>query len=142
MRYGESMNSAQYRVIVVVDRGFGEKLETIPAGVPVWIVDSSVNRAAAEKMWAAAPQVSHLEGITIFTSPEGASPERSLIGQIDTIDLHHGIYSADPPYSVLDVIGVAITEGIKSALEQNGFTEIHPLEAGFRASHSFGPELP
>jgi hypothetical protein len=136
------MNSAQYRVVVVVDRGFGEKLESIPAGVPVWIVDSLVNRAAAEKAWAATPQVSHLEGITIFTSPEGASPERSLIGQIDTIDLHHGTYSADPPYSVLDVIGVTITEGIRSALEQNGFTEIHTRETGFRASRALGPELP
>jgi hypothetical protein len=136
------MNSARYRVVVVVDRGFGEKLESIPAGIPIWIVDSLVNRAAADKAWAATPQVSHLEGITIFTSPEGASPERSLIGQIDTIDLHHGIYSADPPYSVLDIIGVAITEEIRSALEQNGFTEIEPRDAGFRASQAFGPELP
>ena len=136
------MNLAQYRVVVVVDRGFGEKLESIPTGVPVWIVDSPANRAAAQKVWAAAPLANHLEGITIFKSPEDASPERSLMGQIDTIDLHHGIYSADPPYSVLDVIGVAITEQIKSALEQNGFTEIHPLEAGFRAYRSSPPHQP
>ena len=128
------MNSdqAQYRVIAIVDRAFGDKLKTIPTGVPVWIIDSSVNRAAAKEVWDTAPLVSHLEGITVFKSPDDASPERSLIGQIDAIDLHHGFYSADPPYSVLDVIGAAVTQEIRAALDQIGFSEIQPLEEGFR----------
>ncbi len=125
------MNPATYRVIVVVDRGFGEKLESMPRGIPVWIIDSPLNRSAAERVWARFPEPNHLKGITIFKSPEDASPERSLIGQLDTIDLHHGVYSSDPPYNVLEVVGVALTEAIRSALAQMGFTEVQTTESGF-----------
>jgi hypothetical protein len=125
-----------YKVIVVVDRAFGKRLDSIPRGVPVWIVDSPANRAEVEKVWREYPEPSHLRGITLFTSVEGLSEERSLLGQLDTVDLHHGEYSADPPYSVLEVVGVMLTDAIQTALEQLGFTEIHPTESGFRAVQS------
>jgi hypothetical protein len=127
------MNPAPYRVIVVVDRAFGEQLERIVRGIPVWIIDSPTNRAFVEKAWREHPEPSHLKGITIFNSPEGASAERSLLGQLGTIDLHNGACSADPPYSELEVIGVVLTEAIQIALEQTGFKEIHTTDSGFRA---------
>ena len=130
------MNPAPYRVIVVVDRAFGERLESIARGIPVWIIDSPTNRAFVEKLWREYPEPSHLKGITIFNSPEDASAERSLLGQLDTIDLHHGAYSADPPYSELEVIGAVLTEAIQTALEQTGFKEIRPTDSGFRAVQS------
>ncbi len=130
------MYPAPYRVIVVVDRAFGEQLESIARGIPVWIIDSPTNRDFVEKVWREHPEHSHLKGITIFNSPEDASAERSLLGQLDTIDLHHGAYSADPPYSELEVIGVVLTEAIQTALEQTGFKEIHPTDSGFRAVQS------
>jgi len=133
------MNPTPYRVIVVVDRAFGKQLESIARGVPVWIVDSPSNRPSVEKVWREYPEPSHLKGITIFTSAEGVSAERSLLGQLDTIDLHHGAYSTDPPCSVLEVIGVALTEAIQTALEQTGFKEIHPTDSGFRAVQSLLP---
>ena len=107
--------------------------KAIARGIPVWIIDSPTNRAFVEKVWREYPEPSHLKGITIFNSPEDASAERSLLGQLDTIDLHHGAYSADPPYSELEVIGVVLTEAIQIALEQTGFKEIHPTDSGFRA---------
>jgi hypothetical protein len=122
--------------MVVVDRAFGEQLESITRGIPVWIIDSPTNRAFVEKAWREYPEPSHLKGITIFNSPEDASAERSLLGQLDTIDLHHGAYSADPPYSELEVIGVVLTEAIQTALEQTGFKELHPTDSGFRAVQS------
>lgn len=129
------MNPAPNRVIVVVDRAYGEQLESIARGIPVWIIDSPTNRAFVEKVWREYPEPSHLKGITIFNSPEDVTAERSLLGQLDTIDLHHGAYSADPPYSELEVIGVVPTEAIQTALEQTGFKEIHPTDSGFRAVH-------
>lgn len=96
-------------------------------------------RQQIELLWrrcGESPEPSHLKGITIFNSPEDASAERSLLGQLDTIDLHHGAYSADPPYSELEVIGVVLTEAIQTALEQTGFKEIHPTDSGFRAIQS------
>ena len=128
------MNAAPYRVIVVVDRAFGEQLESIARGIPVWIIDSPPNRAFVEKVWREYPEPSHLKGVTIFNSPEDASAERSLLGQLDTIDLHHGAYSADPPYSELEVIGVVLTEAIQTALEQTGFKPIHLQIPGLEPS--------
>lgn len=127
------MNPTPYRVIVVVDRAFGERLEGIARGIPVWIIDSPTNRAFVEKVWREYREPSHLKGITIFNSPEDASAERSLLDQLDSIDLHHGAYSADPPYSELEVIGVVLTEAIQTALEQTGFKETHPIDSGFLA---------
>jgi hypothetical protein len=130
------MNPATYRVIVVVDRAYGEQLESITRGIPVWIIESPTNRAFVEKVWREYPEPSHLKGITIFNSPEDASAERSLLDQLDTIDLHHGAYSSDPPYSELEVIGVVLTEAIQTALEQTGFKPIHPTKSGLRAVQS------
>lgn len=130
------MNTNPYKVTVVVDRAFGKQLKSIPRGVPVWIVDSAANRVEVEKVWREYPEPSHLRGITLFTSGDGLSEERSLLGQLDSIDLHHGAYSADPPYSVLEVVGVAVTAAIQTTLEQVGFKEIHPTDSGFRAIQS------
>jgi len=38
-------------------------------------------------------------------------------------DWHHGVYFADQPYSELQVLGVPLTEAIRSELEGLGFTD-------------------
>ena len=38
------MSAVQYKVFVVVDREFGEKLSELEKGVPVWIVDTPTNK--------------------------------------------------------------------------------------------------
>ena len=48
-------------------------------------------------------------------------PEEVLLGNLDTIDLHHGSYSADAPYTVLMVVGASLTERLKTALTDLGF---------------------
>jgi hypothetical protein len=104
--------------------------------------DSPVNGAAAEKAWEEHPEPSHLRGITIFTCSESIPADRTLLGQLDTIDLHHGVYSADPPYSELQVVGVSLTAAIRSALEALGFTDFHNIEAGFLATQPSKNDLP
>ena len=89
-----------YRVFVVVDREYGERLSGIAPKEPVWIVDTPNNRAAAQKIWAADMKRGHLEGVTTFKVGEDCSREDALINELSTIDLHHGAYSADPPYTV------------------------------------------
>src|SRR5450631_2624570 len=99
------MSTVPYSVSVVLDRSFGSRLSDLLATGPVWIVDSPVNRAVAENLWAQSPSRSHLEGATTFKAAEADSPEEMLIGNLGTIDLHHGFYSADPPYTVLEMQG-------------------------------------
>jgi hypothetical protein len=122
-----------YRVSVVVDRDYGQRLATLAHTGPVWIVDTPSNRTVAKQVWAADPNRSHLEGITTFKVPEGVSSEDILINELDTIDLHHGTYSASPPYTVLDVIGTPITARLKAELAKFGFNEFQETPHGFCA---------
>jgi hypothetical protein len=121
-----------YRVFVVLDREYGERLFELVANGPVWIVDTPTNRAVAQKIWTADPNRSHLDGITTFKT-DGPSPETALIDQLDTIDLHHGTYSANPPYTVLEIIGTTISERTKAELSQFGFNQFQGTAEGFRA---------
>jgi hypothetical protein len=122
-----------YRVFIVVDRDYGQRLAELTQIGPVWIVETPTNRTVAQQIWAADPNRSHLEGVTTFKVPDGSSSEDILINELDTIDLHHGTYSANPPYTVLEVIGTMITARVKAELAQFGFDEFHETPQGFRA---------
>ncbi len=122
-----------YRIFVVLDRGYGKRVSELARTGPVWIVDTALNRVAAAEVWAAHPDRSHLDGVTTFKAGDGCSPEDTLVNHLDTIDLHHGSYSADPPYSVLEVIGVEVSERVKAELSQFGFNEFEATAEGFSA---------
>jgi hypothetical protein len=122
-----------YRVFVVVDRNYGEPLAALAQTGPVWIVDTPANRTVAQRIREADASSSHLKGITTFKAPEVASSEDILINELDSIDLHHGAYSANPPYTILDVIGTAITAKLKAELAQFGFNEFQETPQGFCA---------
>jgi hypothetical protein len=70
--------------------------------------------------------------VTTFKS-EASSPENALLDELDTVDLHHGSYSADPPYTVLEVIGASVTESVRAELGKYGFNEFCSTATGFRA---------
>jgi hypothetical protein len=124
--------AAEYGVFVVVDREYGERLCELARRGAVWIIDTPLNHAAAQKIWSERPNANHLEGVTTFKSV-ASSPENALLNELDTIDLHHGSYSADPPYTVLEVIGASVTESVKAELRQYGFDEFCSTATGFRA---------
>ena len=44
-----------------------------------------------------------------------------------------GSYSADPPYTILEVLGILLSDRIKAELSQYGFNEFHPDSVGFHA---------
>ena len=122
-----------YRVFVVLDRDYGERLLELPRSGPVWIVDTPQNRAAAQNLWAVNPNRNHLEGATTFKAGQDCSNEETLINELDTIDLHHGSYSADPPYTVLEVIGVRLSDKLENELSRFGFNQFRATTEGFGA---------
>jgi hypothetical protein len=113
--------TAPYRVRVVVDASFGERLATLPAHDPVWIIDSPSNTPVAHRLWKERPAANHLTGITTFKPRSASSPEDELLAQLNTIDLHHGQYSANPPYSIIEVIGCPPSERVRAAFAEFGF---------------------
>ncbi len=122
-----------YRVYMVLNREYGDRLFDLARTGPVWIVDTPLNRTAAQRIWTVDPNRGHLDGVTTFETGDDSSPEDSLINELDTIDLHHGTYSADPPYTVLEVIGAGMSERVKTGLSEFGFNEFQSTTEGFRA---------
>jgi hypothetical protein len=45
------MSEKPYTVYVVVDPNFGERLASLPIGIPVWIVDTPSNKPVAQRLW-------------------------------------------------------------------------------------------
>ena len=120
------------KVYVVVDPHFGEKLALLPPGSPVWIVDTPANKPVAERIWRERPDENHLDGVTTFCIYSD-SPEENFLGELGTIDLHHGPYSSDPPYRRFKVIGVPVSEKIKLATAEYGFEEFRTKGDSFAA---------
>jgi len=130
-----------YRVFVVLDRVYGKRLSALSQRGPVWIVDTTLNRAVALQTWAAHPNGSHLNGVTTFKASDDCSPEDALINELSTIDLHHGSDSADPAYTELEVIGTTISNKVKAELSQFGFNDFQATAEGFCAIRRLPSEV-
>ena len=128
------MAAVPYKVFVVVDREFGEKLSDLEKGVPVWIVDTPINKPVAQRFWNEHPDENHLTGITTFNDLNSLSPEEMLLSHLDAIELHHGVYSADPAYTVLEVFGAELSDNAKSVLSEYGFDKFQITSTGFATS--------
>jgi hypothetical protein len=109
-------------------------LAALPSDAPVWVVDCPGNRPAVHRLRGARPAQDHLTGITTFNAPLDCSGEDLAIGILAAIDLHHGEYSADPPYSEIEVIGCAPTTKLAEAVEEFGFTRTSVTLTGFLAT--------
>jgi len=133
---GSNMADAPNTVTIVVDPEFGDRLYAVAKETPVWIVDTPVNRAATEVVRAQNPEHHHPGGVTTFQIARNATPEEWCANILATVDLHHGEYSHDPPYTVVEVIGAPLTIRLRqtfSEYELNAFVE---KEDGFGASRS------
>ena len=106
----------------------------------MWIVDSAHNMPVVQRLWRESTTESHLNGITSFQDSASFSPEDALLGVLDTIDLHHGIHSANPPYTVLEIVGTPLTANLKNKLVSFGFDEFQTSSGGFVAQTR--PRLP
>ena len=69
------MSKKPYRVHIVVDPHYGDRLRDLPIGEPVWVVDSAGNRPVAQANWRERKTTDHLEGITVFSVDAEATPE-------------------------------------------------------------------
>ena len=122
-----------YRVHVVVDPHYGERIRDLPVGEPAWVVDSIDNKPIIRTIWQQRKTTEKIEGITSFVVDGNATPEDWLISELYTIDLHHGELSHNPAYSVLNVVGIGQSDRLRKALAEIGLTEIKNTADGFEA---------
>jgi len=120
----------------VVDRHFGDRLLGIAKVFHIWICDTPVNRQAAERAAAALPleAVWNEAGATTFKVSENDSPEDMVLDRFTAVDLHHGEYSHDPAWSVIEVYGSKPTAALRQALQEYGVDEFRETQEGFVCS--------
>ncbi len=122
------------KVALVLEPDYGGKLAPLAAISHVWVIDTPANRAAASEYRALNPRHKPETGITTFKSSESASRLETCLGILSAVDLHHGEYSSHPPYSELEVIGVPLSDEVKSAIKDLGFRRCEVTADGFRAT--------
>lgn len=116
----------------VVEPSFSD-LGDLARRMHVWAGASDANRKAAESIWAAHPGESLESGVTTFKFNCDDSPEQILLTVIEAVDLHHGQYSHDPPWTVLEVFGASPTEEVLAAFRGYGVLRIEETPHGFNA---------
>lgn len=108
------------RLVIVFDEDYSEQLEKLAFHSPVWLVDSPANRTAAEQAWHAAIEWPHIT-VTLFRRQDWDTLlEQIAVQEKRVVD-------------ALDVIGDALSDPARSALQAAGFERIEPTELGFRA---------
>jgi hypothetical protein len=128
------VNDNLYTVGLVVDLGFGDRLLGLASRMPVWLIDTPINRAAAERHWRTHTGQVHTNGVTTFKYDATGTPEQWCSDVLSNVDLHHGQYSHDPPYSAVEVLGTPLTEKLRTAFNEFGFMVFSEHTDGFRAS--------
>jgi hypothetical protein len=124
------------RVLVVLDREYGDRLREVPLGQPVWIELSPTNEPVVRAIWATSDAPDHLTSISAWTFNPANTAEYLFLSELGTIEEHHGTYSTDNPCTEIDVVGCPLTNEIQTALQELGFAEFEKRHDGFVARRS------
>ena len=127
------MSARTNKVIMIVDRNYTGDVASLATDGHVWLIESPANRDAAENYRALNGESTVENGLTIFKAADDDSGSETCLSMLETIDLHHGIYSSNPPYSVFEIVGAPLSRSVKTAIEALGFSRFEPTENGFRA---------
>jgi hypothetical protein len=134
------INKKPYRVYVVVDPHYRERLRDLPADEPIWVIDSAENHPVIQTLWNERKGSINVDGITSFKYDPKANPEEWFVTELATIDLHHGEISHNPPYSVLEIIGVLWSDKIENVLKEYGFIKYERTAQGFITWREIGQQ--
>jgi hypothetical protein len=121
-------------VVIVVVPDVGDALDELILRGPVWLAATDENRATAHRARQRYPERS----ITTFTVSPGMPAESQVLGVLADVELHHGPYSQMPPWDRLEIQGVSLTSGLRSALEEFGTISFHDVAGGFQAERPSG----
>ena len=115
---------------LVVEPEFGERMQGLVERMPLWAINSTTNRAAAEWLWEKAPDTR--KRITLFDVPDWPLDTQEFVGVIASIDTQRKQQN-QPPVEDLEVIGMELFPDLNGALLEFGFKTIEPTVGGFCA---------
>jgi hypothetical protein len=117
------------KVVLVVDRAFGDRIAELSKQFAVWAVDSPENTPVIRRCWSHGQQDGL--GVTSFVAGENESPEEMCDRIASTVDEHHGKFSQDPPWCEIEVYGVSLSPTLRAVFEEMGASEFEPTPDGF-----------
>ena len=120
-------------VFIVVDTNYSSSLVELLNVGPVRVIDTPENQKAVQTCRSEMHNTFQPDTLTTFRST-AISPEDCVIGILDTVDLHHGMYSADTAYASLAIIGARPSTSVKEVLALYKLTKIAFTSTGFVAS--------
>jgi hypothetical protein len=109
-------------------------LRDLAAKTHVWAPEDAGNKVIAETTKAQPPQHWNDCGVTLYYDDGTETPEEKLLSLLETIDLHHGEYSHDPPWTSLRIYGLDATSKVRKVLAEYGVDKFEEFDGGFCAS--------
>src|SRR5437016_14169631 len=113
-----------HEVALVVDPEFREGLALLGSRMPLWVVNTPQNSIIASRFLSKRQGTQDGPDVTVFDVDPTQTPEDWACDIIKNIDLHHGHYSHDPPFSVMEVYGVDPTPRLRKELLGIGFNRL------------------
>jgi hypothetical protein len=129
------MRESTQRVAIVVDRNFGERLLSLREVDHAWVIESEANSPIVHSFWSRLVRTEPTGmpvGMTLFRTDEAASPQSACLMIADTVDEHHGEWSAAGPWTEIAVVGTVLTPQLEAQFYQLGAEDFVATEEGFR----------
>jgi hypothetical protein len=121
------MSATYESVALVLSEDAGSLLLSLASRVPVWVVGSVSNTAAARSIWSQAT-TTPLLSVTTFVPGEPFNPLARAAALVDTLEEHH------PELRHIEVFGLELSPTAKAAFSAVGFPQLRAIEGGFCAS--------
>ena len=123
------------KVGLVVERKFGPRVTALARSSHVWVIASPGNIPFIHRFWESEKQSLDQDpltsGITSFDADDQESPEAVCARLAGTVDEHHGEFAQDPPWSEIEVFGVALSTTLREVFAAIGATTFEPTPDGF-----------
>jgi len=126
-------------LIVILDPRFGDRLESLSQGAPIWIVASPENKEACHSLWANHPRTDHRDrgAVTHYDVSNLEDRAGNLLDIIPQLETHHGEVKGNeitfPDGFLLEVVGLPLTEVVADGLREVGFSSFVNTNEGFQA---------
>ena len=125
----------RYKVGIVVNRSFGDRIVKLAKQFHLWVIESPVNLPVIQSIWhEELPDTTEsplAAGVTAFAGLEDESSEEVCARIVPDVDEHHGEYSHDPSWTEIEVFGAAISHSLETIFRELGVTQFEVTDDGF-----------
>ncbi|HEY4243550.1 MAG TPA: hypothetical protein VGM88_27245 [Kofleriaceae bacterium] len=116
------------KIGLVLDPAFGPRILALARSCHVWVVASPDNSPVIREVWQELGPA-----VTSFKRAPGEPLQHQCAAVADLIEAHHGEHAQDPPWSEIEVFGVALDDELRDVFADLGATAFEATRDGFVA---------